>query len=132
MKYDRNYENFQKFSYFTSTYPYEDESGTLSAVDFENAITRSSTAATVNDEWILNNSNDATLFEGDIELESENDIETDDGLLGAFVTEQNLKWPSKSEHFLLLPYTIPSNLLEDEKAQIAGAIWEFRKKTCVK
>ena len=72
------------------------------------------------------------MFEGDIELDSENDIEIDIDSLGAFVTEQNLKWPSKSEHFLLLPYTIPSNLLEDEKAQIAGAIWEFRKKTCIK
>ena len=81
---------------------------------------------------MFNNITDSNIFEGDIEVDNIDDFENDFSSLNDFVTNEDYKWNMRSGPFLKLPFTIPSGLSTDDKAQIARVVWEFRSKTCVK
>ena len=110
----------------------EDESGSLTAIDFQNAQNISFLEPTTRYESIFNNLSDTNLFEGDIEVDHIDDFENDVVSLNDFVTNNDYKWSNRSGPFLKLPFTLPSGLSTVDKAQIARAVWEFRSKTCVK
>ena len=110
----------------------EDESGSLSAVDFQNAQNKSFLEPTTRHESIFNNLTDTNLFEGDIEVDHIDDFENEVFSFNDFVSNNDYKWNNRSGPFLKLPYTLPSGLSTGDKAQIARAVWEFRSKTCVK
>ena len=110
----------------------EDEGGTLTAEDFQNAQNSSFLVPTTRDESIFNNLTDSNLFEGDLEVDNIDDFKNIISSLNDFVTNKDYKWNNRSGPFLKLPYTIPDGLGKYDKAQIARAVWEFRSKTCVK
>jgi hypothetical protein len=72
------------------------------------------------------------LFEGDIELDETDDIGDNSESRSDIISNDKYKWTSKEGPFIKVPYTIPDGLLEQQKAQVARAIWEFRWKTCIK
>ena len=72
------------------------------------------------------------LFEGDIEMDDTDNLGDDNESFGDFVTQKEYKWNTRLGPFLLLPYTIPQGLSNQDKAQIAKMIWMYRSTTCVK
>ena len=103
----------------------DNEGGTLNIDDYRNAENPSFISVATGDELTLNADNSTLLFEGDLEFENDDE-------LSDFVTSTTLKWNTKVEPFLLIPYTIPAGLSVQNKAQIAKTVREFRIKTCVK
>ena len=118
--------------YFVFSETSDDEGGSLSADDFRNAQNISFLEQTIRDESIFNNLTNSNIFEGDIEVDNIEDFENDFSSLNDFVSNNDYKWNMRSGPFLKLPFTIPSGLSTDDKAQIARVVWEFRSKTCVK
>ena len=118
--------------YFVFSETSDDEGGSLSADDFRNAQNISFLEQTIRDESIFNNLTNSNIFEGDIEVDNIEDFGNDFSSLNDFVSNNDYKWNMRSGPFLKLPFTIPSGLSTDDKAQIARVVWEFRSKTCVK
>ena len=110
----------------------DDEGGSLSEDDFRNAQNISLLEQTTRDESIFNNLTNNNIFEGDIEVDNVEDFQNDFSSFNDFVTNESYKWNMRSGPFLKLPFTIPSGLSTEDKAQIARVVWEFRSKTCVK
>ena len=105
----------------------DDEGGSLSAEDFENAKHKDFSNEEVHDE-----DGSSSLFEGDIELTTDDRDALDRGIeLREVVGGAHRKWPMKNG-VVEVPYTIPSGLSSERKTTIARAIQEFRDKTCIR
>lgn len=81
---------------------------------------------------MLDSFTDDSVFEGDIEIDETDDLGNDNVSLSDFTTHKEYKWDTKVGPFLKIPFTIPDGLCDQDKAQIARAVQEFRSKTCVR
>ena len=97
-----------------------DQSGRLSSSDYQNAEERRFVRTPTITE--TNDANDVDIFEGDI-ISSDEDYDLD------LTTDENKKWPTIGQ-YVVVPFTFPSTATEQEKADIARMVIEFKNKTC--
>ena len=116
-------------SYFIETV---DEGGVLSLLDFQNAQNKTFLEITVDNEFRLNNASNSMIFEGDLLTDESDNLISGNESLHDLITQEDRKWDLRSGPFIIIPYTIPSGLTDQERAEIARAIWELRSKTCIK
>ena len=112
----------------------EGEGGKLSASDFKKAHLLSMEHDSPSNEMSFNNLNDSLLFEGDIETDDEDSLGYFNDSLSDATAWKNRTWDYKNGSFVEIPYTLPDNnlLTENDTTTIARAIWEFRRRTCIK
>ena len=108
------------------------ESGKLSIQDFQNAHLIAQSSDSNSNEMLLNNLNDSHLFEGDMDTDESDNLGYFNGSFSDVVAWKNRTWNTKNGPFLEIPYTLPNGLTDSDSATIARAIWEFRRRTCVK
>ena len=108
--------------------------GELSAQDFEKAHIMDLIGDSFQNEMSFNNLNDSNLFEGDLETDETDNIGYFNESFSDVIAWKNRTWNTKNGYFLEIPYTIPDNavLTENDTVTIARAIWEFRRRTCIK
>ena len=105
----------------------DDEGGSLSPKDFDNAMTMDSSGEGDQDE-----DGSATLFEGDIDLTADDRDAMDRGIeLREVVGSASRKWP-KANGVVTVPFTMPNGLSSSRKADIAKVVQEFAQKTCIR
>ena len=109
-----------------------DEGGTLSLLDFQNAQNKTFLDSTAVNEFVLNNASDPKIFQGDILTDESDNFIIGNDSLNDLITQEDRKWDQRSGPFVIIPFTIPSGLIDKERAEIARAIWELRSKTCIK
>ena len=110
----------------------DEEGGWLSLEDFHNAQNVTFLQPTTENENSFNALNESMLYEGDIVYDNTDDIGDNVNFTSDTISEEKYKWTTKNGPFLIVPVAIPQGLSDQDKAQIAKAIWEFRSKTCIK
>ena len=110
------------------------ENGKLSVQDFQNAHVMELPSDLDSNEMSFNNMSDPSLFEGDLETDETDSLGYFNESFSDVIAWKNRTWDTKNGPFLEIPYTIPDNdnLTENDTSTIARAIWEFRRRTCIK
>ena len=110
------------------------ENGKLSVQDFQNAHVMELPSDLDSNEMSFNNMSDPSLFEGDLETDETDSLGYFNESFSDVIAWKNRTWDTKNGPFLEIPYTIPDNvgLTETDTTTIARAIWEFRRRTCIK
>ena len=104
-----------------------DFGGELTEDDFRNANDPQYSHKAIGAEF---NNDTENLFEGDI-IKDVNNADYDYNYFDDVTTSLDAKWP-KSNNTVIIPYTFPSLVSPQDKADIAHAISEFHEKTCIR
>ena len=110
------------------------QNGKLTNQDFVRAYLVGDSIPSFESEMSYNNLTDPNIFEGDIDSDETDNLGYFNNSFNDVITWKNRTWNTKNGPFLEIPYTLPDNigLTEEDTTTIARAIWEFRRRTCVK
>ena len=87
---------------------------------------------TTQSETFFNDPNDTSIFEGDIHIDETDNLLPMTGSLNDIVTQVDRIWNTREGACIVIPYTIPQHLTDESKAQVARALYVFRRETCIK